>query len=49
MQFSNEQYIALREAFKGQRLPLAFVDLYAFDDNLAHFIANKRALWVNFL
>ena len=31
MNFSNENYIALREIFKGQRLPLAFVDLAAFD------------------
>ena len=36
MRFSNEQYIALRETFKGQRPPLAFVDLNAFDDNEAY-------------
>ena len=36
MNFSNENYITLRETFKGQRLPLAFVDLKAFDTNVAY-------------
>lgn len=31
--FRNEQYFAYRDALRGQRLPLAFVDLDAFDAN----------------
>lgn len=33
MDFTSERYEALRELFKGQRLPLAFVDLDSFDAN----------------
>jgi D-serine deaminase-like pyridoxal phosphate-dependent protein len=40
MIFSNENYIVLREIFKGQRFPLAFVDLDAFDSNIAY-VADK--------
>lgn len=36
MNFCNDHYIALRDIFKGQRLPLAFVDLDAFDANVAY-------------
>ncbi len=34
MDFSNERYSRLRDLFKGQRLPLAFVDLDSFDANI---------------
>lgn len=34
MDFSNERYNRLRVLFKGQRLPLAFVDLDSFDANI---------------
>lgn len=34
MDFTNEWYQTLRELFKGQRLPLAFVDLDSFDANV---------------
>lgn len=34
MDFSNQQYITLRDIFKNQRLPLAFVDLDSFDANV---------------
>ena len=34
MDFTNERYQTLRELFKGQRLPLAFVDLDSFDANV---------------
>ncbi len=40
MPFTNERYLALREAFRGQRLPLAFVDLDAFDANVVY-VADK--------
>lgn len=33
MDFTNERYATLRELFKGQRLPLAFVDLDSLDAN----------------
>jgi D-serine deaminase-like pyridoxal phosphate-dependent protein len=33
MTFTNQRYESLRSLFKGQRLPLAFVDLDAFDAN----------------
>jgi D-serine deaminase-like pyridoxal phosphate-dependent protein len=36
MTFTNEQYETYRTAVKGQRLPLAFVDLDAFDANVAY-------------
>lgn len=36
MAFSNQRYESLRKIFNGQRLPLAFVDLEAFDANLEH-------------
>lgn len=42
MNFSNERYIALREIFKDQRLPLAFVDLDAFDTNVVYAAGNAR-------
>lgn len=32
--FRNEQYVVYREALRGQRLPLAFVDQDAFDANI---------------
>jgi D-serine deaminase-like pyridoxal phosphate-dependent protein len=34
MDFTNERYESLREIFRGQRMPLAFVDLVAFDANI---------------
>ena len=34
MTFSNQRYESLRMTFAGQRLPLAFVDLDAFDANV---------------
>ena len=34
MAFTNSRYETLRELFKGQRLPLAFLDLDAFDSNV---------------
>jgi D-serine deaminase-like pyridoxal phosphate-dependent protein len=40
MTFSNERYRTLREIFRGQRLPLAFIDLDAFDSNVAY-VAEK--------
>jgi D-serine deaminase-like pyridoxal phosphate-dependent protein len=36
MTFTNEQYPALRNTFREKRLPLAFVDLEAFDANVAY-------------
>ena len=33
MAFTNTRYETLRDLFKSQRLPLAFVDLDAFDCN----------------
>jgi D-serine deaminase-like pyridoxal phosphate-dependent protein len=36
MTFTNERYKTLREIFRGVRLPLAFVDLDAFDTNVAY-------------
>jgi D-serine deaminase-like pyridoxal phosphate-dependent protein len=36
MTFTNERYQTLREIFRGKRLPLAFVDLDAFDTNVAY-------------
>lgn len=40
MNFTNKRYLELREIFKGQRLPLAFVDLGAFDSNVVY-VANQ--------
>jgi D-serine deaminase-like pyridoxal phosphate-dependent protein len=40
MAFTNSRYETLRELFKGQRLPLAFVDLDAFDANV-DYVASK--------
>ncbi len=40
MTFTNERYQLLREVFRGKRLPLAFVDLDAFDANVAY-VAQK--------
>jgi len=34
--FNNEQYSCYRNALRGQRLPLAFIDLDAFDANIAY-------------
>lgn len=42
MIFTNERYRTLRNIFKGQRLPLAFVDLDLFDANVA-FAADKAS------
>lgn len=36
MAFTNQRYETLRDLFKSQRLPLAFVDLEAFDANTDH-------------
>ena len=36
--FTNERYEAWRAAFRGCRLPLAFVDLDAFDANIAYVV-----------
>jgi len=36
MTFTNERYQMLRGIFRGKRLPLAFVDLDAFDANVAY-------------
>ncbi len=36
--FTNERYEALRALFQGCRLPLAFVDLNAFDANIAEVV-----------
>ncbi len=38
--FTNERYEAWRAIFRGHRLPLAFVDLDAFDSNIAY-VARK--------
>lgn len=43
MAFTKERYESLRDTFKGHRLPLAFVDLDAFDAN-ADLAAGKAAL-----
>jgi D-serine deaminase-like pyridoxal phosphate-dependent protein len=40
MNFANERYQMLRDIFRGKRLPLAFVDVDAFDDNVAY-VAKK--------
>ena len=42
MNFSNARYITLRDTFRGQRLPLAFVDLDAFDANVAYAAEKAR-------
>jgi len=42
MNFSNENYNGLRKIFKGQRLPLAFIDLDAFDSNVAYAAEKAR-------
>ena len=36
MDFTTERYQALRKQFQGERLPLAFVDLAAFDVNVGY-------------
>lgn len=43
MSFTNQRYLALRQTFRGQRLPLAFVDLDAFDSNVAYVASQARA------
>ena len=42
MNFNNENYTAIRETFKNQRLPLAFVDLDAFDANVGSVAAKAH-------
>ncbi len=42
MSFTDERYMALKEIFRGQRLPLAFVDLDAFDANVAYVASKAR-------
>jgi len=39
---TNSHYAAYRNLFKGQRLPLAFVDLNAFDANIAYVAATQK-------
>jgi len=36
MPFSNQEYLIYRDIFRGKQLPFAFVDLDAFDANLAY-------------
>lgn len=43
MEFTNQRYESLREIFRGQKLPLAFVDLYAFDANADYSAQKARA------
>ena len=45
MNFTNERFEELRGIFQGKRLPLAFVDLDAFDANVAYVanIARERS------
>jgi len=38
----NQEYIKYRTLLKGQRLPLAFVDLDRFDDNVAYVAATQK-------
>jgi D-serine deaminase-like pyridoxal phosphate-dependent protein len=42
--FNNEQYLALRQAFRGKRLPLAFIDLDAFDRNISYIVERVGSL-----
>ncbi len=42
MTFTNERYTTLRDVFRGKRLPLAFVDLDAFDANVAYAAEKAR-------
>ena len=42
MYFSNQRYQALRRTFQGKSLPLAFVDLDAFDANVAYVAAHVQ-------
>jgi len=43
MAFTNERYVALREIFREKRLPLAFVDLDAFDANVIYAAEKAQA------
>lgn len=43
MTFTNERYKTLREIFHDKRLPLAFVDLEAFDANVAYAVDKAKA------
>jgi D-serine deaminase-like pyridoxal phosphate-dependent protein len=43
MEFTNERYESLREIFRSQRMPLAFVDLDSFDTNLDYVAQKARA------
>jgi len=38
MASANQRYETLRDVFRGKRLPLAFIDLEAFDANVAHVV-----------
>ena len=38
----NQEYLRYRTILKGQRLPLAFVDLDRFDDNVAYVAATQK-------
>ncbi|MBN1533396.1 MAG: hypothetical protein JXA20_12080 [Spirochaetes bacterium] len=38
----NEEYLRYREIVRGDRLPLAFVDLERFDANVAYVAATQR-------
>jgi len=40
---TNETYIYYRDIFRGQRLPLAFIDLNAFDTNVAYVAGLAKA------
>jgi D-serine deaminase-like pyridoxal phosphate-dependent protein len=42
MTFTNERYKALRNIFRDRRLPFAFVDLDAFDNNVAYAAEKAR-------
>ena len=42
MTFTNERYKILRGVFRGKRLPLAFIDLDAFDANAAYVAEKAR-------
>jgi D-serine deaminase-like pyridoxal phosphate-dependent protein len=43
MEFTNQRYESLREIFRNQRLPLAFVDLDSFDANADYAAEKARA------
>jgi len=39
----SKKYQTYREIFRDQRLPLAFIDLDAFDSNIAYWAPNPSA------